>query len=65
MKISKEIAIILLKKGLSKQQAVEVLGEAKTLIAEGIKFVECKNCGSTIYDDDAIFCMNCGKKLKD
>lgn len=65
MKLSKEIAIMLLKKGLSKQQAVEVLGEAKTLIAEGIKFEECKHCGATVYDDDATFCVNCGKKLKD
>lgn len=65
METIKTIRELLHKKGLSKQQALKTLDDAKTLIEENYSFPTCKHCNAFIYDENAIYCVMCGKKLKD
>lgn len=60
-----EIRKMLHKKGLSKQEALKTLDEAKTLIEENYSFPICKHCNAFIYDEDANYCVKCGKQLND
>lgn len=63
METIKIIRAMLHKKGLSKQQALKTLDEAKTLIEENYSFPTCEHCNAFIYDEDAKYCVKCGKKI--
>lgn len=60
-----EIRKMLHKKGLSKQEALQTLEDAKTLIKEEYNFPICKHCNAFVYEKDAKYCVRCGKKLND
>lgn len=64
METIKTIRAMLHKKGLSKQEALKMLDDAKTLIEENYDFPKCKHCDAAIYYDDAVYCTQCGQKLK-
>lgn len=56
-----DIAKSLIKKGLSKEEALDVLDDAKACVEEGVKLKKCKYCNA-LLDDDARYCTQCGKK---
>mgnify|MGYP002515860970 CR=1 FL=1 len=58
---AKNIAKILMKAGLSKEEALDVLDDAKACVEEGVKLKKCKYCNA-LLDDDARYCTQCGKK---
>lgn len=66
MELGKQAYIIaknLIKKGLSNQEALDVLDNAKAYIEEGISLKQCKHC-KTLLDEDAVYCTHCGEKQK-
>lgn len=63
METIKTIRAMLHKKGLSKQEALKMLDDAKTFIEENYDFPKCKHCDAFIYEEDARYCVKCGNKI--